>query len=47
MKKLLFTEKHLCWNLFLNKNAGFQSWNFIKKRLHYRRFPVNTVLQNF
>ena len=29
----IFTEKHLRWSLFLNKNAGLQSWNFIKKRL--------------
>ena len=20
----IFTEKHLCWSLFLNKNAGLQ-----------------------
>ena len=37
----IFTEKHLCWSLFLNKNAGLQSWNFIKKRLQHRFFPVN------
>ena len=39
----VFTEKYLCWSLFLNKNASFQSWNFIKKRLQQRCFPVNTV----
>ena len=27
--------------LFLNKNAGLQSWNFIKKWLQHRFFPVN------
>ena len=38
----IFTEKHLRWSLFLNKNAGLQSWNFIKKMLqHNRFFPVN------
>ena len=37
----IFTEKHLCWSLFLNKNAGLQSWNFIKKRLQHRFFSVN------
>ena len=37
----IFTEKHLRWSLFLNKNAGLQSWNFIKKRLQHRFFPVN------
>ena len=39
---LIFTEKHLCWSLFLNKNAGLQSWNFIKKRIQRRCFLVNT-----
>ena len=29
----IFTEKHLCWSLFLIK--------FIKKRLQYRCFPMN------
>ena len=28
-----FTGKHQFWNLFLNKNAGFQGPSFIKKRL--------------
>ena len=37
----IFTEKHLRWSFFLNKNAGLQSWNFIKKRLKHRFFPVN------
>ena len=43
---LIFTEKYLCCSLFLNKNAGLQSWNFIKKRLKHKCFPVNTVLRN-
>ena len=37
----IFTEKHLCWYLFFNKNAGLQAWNFIKKRLQHRCFLVN------
>ena len=37
----IFTEKHLRWSLFLNKNVGLQSWNSIKKRLQHRFFPVN------
>ena len=37
----IITGKHLCWSLFLNKNAGLQSWNFIKKRFQHRCFPVN------
>ena len=36
-------KKHLYWSLFLNKNSGLQSWNFIKKRLQHRCFPVNIV----
>ena len=36
----IFTEKHVCWSLFLNKNACLQSWNFIKKSLRRRCFPV-------
>ena len=39
---VIFTEKHLCWSLFLNKNTGLQSWNF-KKRFQHRCFPVNIV----
>ena len=31
-----FTEKHLCRALSFNNNAGLE-----KKRLRYRRFPVN------
>ena len=37
----MFTEKHLCRSLFLNKNAGLQSWHFIEKRLQQRCFPLN------
>ena len=37
----ILTEKDLCCSLFLNKNAGLQSWNLIKKRLQHRYFPVN------
>ena len=37
------SKKHLYWSLFLNKNSGLQSWNFIKKRLQHRCFPVNIV----
>ena len=38
----IFTEKHLCWSLF-NKVAGVKAYNFIKKRLRHRCFPVNTA----
>ena len=34
----IFTEKHLRWSLFLNKNVDLQSWKFIKKRLQRRFF---------
>ena len=37
----IFTEKHLRWSLLLSKNAGPQSWNFIKKRLQHKFVPVN------
>ena len=49
----IFTEKHLRSSLFLSKNVGLQSWNFIKKRLQHRFFLRNiakffrtTVLEN-
>ena len=29
---ILARLQQLCWSLFLNKNAGLQSWNIIKKR---------------
>ena len=38
---LIFTEKHLEWSLFFNKNAGLQGCNFIKKRLQHWRFLAN------
>ena len=34
-----FTRKHLCWSLF-NKVAVLQAFNFIKKRLQHRCFPM-------
>ena len=37
----IFTGKHLCWNLFFNKNASLQGPSFIKKRLeNFLRTPV-------
>ena len=33
----IFTGKHLCRSLFLS----FKAWNFIKKRLQHRCFPLN------
>ena len=33
-----FTEKHLCWSLFLMK---LETCNFMKKRLQHSCFPVN------
>ena len=36
----MFTGQHVCWSLFLIK---LQAWNFIKKRLQHRCFPVNTA----
>ena len=49
-----FTEKDLCWSLFLLKFAVLpQACNFIKKRLQHRSFLVNiakflrtTILKN-
>ena len=38
-----FTEKHLCWILFINKNPGLQTCNFIKKRLQHRCFLDSTA----
>ena len=34
----IFTGKHLCWSHFLTF-----FYNFIKKRLQYRRFPVKNI----
>ena len=39
----IFTRKHLCWSLFLNKAARLKVCNFIKKRLQHRWFPVKNV----
>ena len=36
-----YIKKRLCLSLFLNKNAGLLYWNFIKKQLQHRSFPVN------
>ena len=36
-----FTEKHLRWNLFANKVAGWRPATILKKRLWKRCFPVN------
>ena len=41
----IFTGKHLCCNLFFNKNAGLQGPSFIKKRLEHRCFL--RTLRNF
>ena len=38
-----FTGKHLCWSLFLNKVAGYQACNFIKKRLQDCYFLWNLL----
>ena len=38
----IFTGKHLRWSLFLIKFKSFRpAWNFIKKKLEHRYFPVN------
>ena len=37
-----FIGKHLCWSLFLLKVQA-QAYNFIKKILQHRCFPVNIV----
>ena len=34
----MFTEKHLCWSIFLKK---LQTCNFTKKRLQYRCLHVD------
>ena len=36
-----FMWKHLCWSHFFNNVAGFNAWNFIKRRLWHRYLPVN------
>ena len=35
-----FTRKHPCWSFFLIKMQDGDAWNFIKKRLQHRYFPV-------
>ena len=41
----IFTGKHLCWNLFFDKNAGLQGPSFIKNTLEHRCFL--RTLRNF
>ena len=41
----IFTGKHLCWNLFFDKNASLQGPSFIKKRLEHMCFL--RTLRNF
>ena len=36
-----FVEKQLCHSLFFYKVAGLRKWNFIKKAIRHKRFPVN------
>ena len=36
-----FTGKHLCRSLYFNKIAGQKPATLLKKRLRWRRFPVN------
>ena len=31
----------MCWSQFLNKNAGLQYLNFVKRRLQHSCFPMN------
>ena len=42
-------KKTLCWSLFLNKNAGPQTWNFIKRGfflVNIAKFLRTPVLEN-
>ena len=39
-----FTGKHLCWNLFFNRNASLHCPSFIKKRLE--KFLRTCILKN-
>ena len=41
----IFTGKHLCWNLFFDKNVGLQGPSFIKNTLEHRCFL--RTLRNF
>ena len=36
-----FTEKHLCWSPFFNKDAGFRPATLFRKKLQHRPFPVS------
>ena len=38
-----FTAKQLCWSFFFNKVADWKAWDFIKKILQNRCFPVKFV----
>ena len=38
---VILTGKHLCRGIFLNKVAGHQACNFIKRRLQHRYFLAN------
>ena len=39
----IFTWKHFSWSFFWKKFACLKACNFIKKRLRYMCFPVNTA----
>ena len=41
----IFTEKYLCWSLFLNQIVGLRPATSLKKRFQHRCFPVN-IFQN-
>ena len=42
LKVLQYSHRNNCvGGLFLNKNAALDYWNFIKKRLQHRCFPMN------
>ena len=50
---VIFTGKHLCWGLFLNKFSGYQSCNFTEKRpqpryflVNIRKFTISPILKN-
>ena len=36
-----YSQENTCVGVFFNENAGLQSYNFIKKRLQHKGFPVN------
>ena len=38
-----FSEKRLCWSIFLNKVADLRPTTLLKKRLQHKYFPVNFV----